>query len=104
DIIGSAGPSITLNPGQSYTYLIAKYDGPNDLAVAWDISSIVGAPITGTTIDIPQNGPDGKGLSHISLFESAPPSLVPEGASTVVLLGAALTGLSLARQRFGRKK
>jgi hypothetical protein len=85
------GTSTTFNLGTGlYSYLFAKYDGGNDLSQVWFVGDLSGS------VTIPLNGPLGHGLSGWSLF--GPGGQVPDGGSTVMLLGAALTGLGVARR------
>jgi len=88
-----SGTSVDLGGG-TFTYLFAKYDGQNDLSQVWNISGITG------TITIPGDGPLGYGLSGWILFN--PGTGVPDGGTTVMLLGAALGALGMAR-RFLKK-
>ena len=86
------GTSVDLMGG-TFTYLFAKYDGPNDSSVVWNIAGITG------TITIPANGPSGYGLSGWILFgPGGTPPGVPDGGTTVMLLGAALGTLGMARR------
>jgi hypothetical protein len=89
------GTSTTIDLGSGlYSYLFAKYDGPNYGAEVWfvgDLSGVITIPATG-----------GKyGLSGWSLF--GPGASTPDGGTTATLLGMALTGLAGLRARFGRK-
>ena len=82
--------SINLNTPGTFTYLMAKYDGQNDKTVVWNISGLTGI------LTIPQYGPTGHGLSGWILF--GPTGAVPDGGTTVMLLGAALGGLGMVRR------
>jgi hypothetical protein len=75
--------TIDLGAGGTYTYLFAKYDGRNDNSQVWYVGDLSG------TITIPENGPRGHGLSGWILFGPGTPG-VPDGGTTVMLLGAAL--------------
>jgi hypothetical protein len=92
--VASAAPGMTtinLNAiGGTFTYLFAKYDGPNDNSVVWNISGLTGI------LTIPTFGPLGYGLSGWILF--GPTGTVPDGGTTVMLLGAALGALGMARR------
>ena len=89
----SPNPSTTINLGAGgvYTYLFAKYDGQNDKSLVWNVANLTG------TIRIPQLGPQGHGLSVWILFGPGTPG-VPDGGTTVMLLGAALGALGIARR------
>ena len=88
--------STTINLGTGgYTYLLAKYDHSGAGAEVWYIGGLTG------TISVPGSF-NGYGLSHISLFTtdgSAPDEKpVPDGGTTVALLGLAFAGLSATRR------
>ena len=83
--------TIDLGAGGTYTYLFAKYDGRNDNSQVWYVGDLSG------TITIPANGPRGHGLSGWILFGPGTPG-VPDGGTTVMLLGAALGALGIARR------
>jgi len=89
----SGGPSdtIDLGAGGTFAYLFAKYDGPNDNSVVWFVGDLSGI------ITIPQFGPSGYGLSGWILFTGGGGG-VPDGGTTVMLLGAALGALGMARR------
>jgi hypothetical protein len=88
--VSGTGTTINLNTLGTFTYLFAKYDGQNDKSVVWNISGLTGI------LTIPQDGPDGHGLSGWILF--GPTGSVPDGGTTVMLLGAALGALGMARR------
>jgi hypothetical protein len=92
--VSSPGPGITtidLNALGTFTYLFAKYDGPNDNSVVWNISGLTGI------LTIPADGPNGYGLSGWILFnQTGAPT--PDGGVTVMLLGTALGALGMARR------
>ncbi len=74
-----------------YTYLFAKYDGPNYGSEVWYIGDLSG------TITIP--GFAGRyGLSGYTLFGPGGVPGVPDGGTTAMLLGAALSVLGVARR------
>ncbi len=85
------GGTTTIDLGTGlYSYLFAKYDGPNYGAEVWyvgNLSGIITIPATGGGFD----------LSGWTLF--GPGGRVPDGGITVMLLGAALGALGIA-QRF----
>jgi len=80
--------SINLGTG-SYSYLFAKYDGPNQGSVIWYVGNLSG------TVTIPSDW-NGYGLSGSTLF--TPGGQVPEGGATVLLFGAALGTLGMVRR------
>jgi VPDSG-CTERM motif len=88
--VSGTGTTIDLNALGTFTYLFAKYDGQNDLSQVWNISGLTGV------ITIPAFGPLGYGLSGWVLF--GPNGFVPDGGTTVMLLGAALGALGMARR------
>jgi len=89
--VSGGGTTINLGPLGGFTYLFAKYDGQNDYSQVWYIAGITG------TITIPAFGPGGYGLSGWILFGPTGGG-VPDGGTTVMLLGAALGALGMARR------
>jgi VPDSG-CTERM motif len=91
---GSTGTSTTIDLGAGgvYTYLFAKYDGQNDNSLVWNVSGLSGI------ITIPADGPLGHGLSGWILFGPAGTPGVPDGGTTVMLLGTALGALGMLRR------
>ena len=83
------GTSINLGAGGTYLYLFAKYDGPNYGSEVWYVGDLSGI------ITIPDTA-GGYGLSGWTLFGSA--GSVPDGGTTVMLLGVALGALGMARR------
>jgi hypothetical protein len=92
------GTSVDLGDGTLYSYLFAKYDGPNAGSEVWYVGGISGV------ITIPADGlATGKkyGLSGWTLFgPGVTPPGVPDGGTTIMLLGAALGALGMARRFF----
>lgn len=94
---------VTITLGSAYQYLIAAYDGKNSGAVVWDIGGIA----AGTTLEFPRYAQPNSGGTDLvtgqygittwSLFN--PTTSVPDGGSTVLLLGAALSVMGLIRRR-----
>jgi hypothetical protein len=82
--------SIDLGAGGLYTYLFAKYDGPNYGSEVWYVGDLNG------TIEIPATA-GGYGLSGWTLFGTGVPG-VPDGGITAMLLGTALGALGLVRR------
>jgi hypothetical protein len=89
--VSGTGTTIDLNALGTFTYLFAKYDGQNDNSLVWNIAGLTGM------LTIPQQGPRGKGLSGWILFGPDTPG-VPDGGTTVMLLGSALGALGMARR------
>jgi hypothetical protein len=88
--VNGTSTSINLGAGGLYTYLFAKYDGPNYGSEVWyvgDLSGIITIPATA----------GGYGLSGWTLFGPGVPG-VPDGGTTAMLLGAALSMLGVARR------
>ena len=82
--------SINLGAGGLYTYLFAKYDGPNYGSEVWYVGDLSG------TITIP--GFAGRyGLSGYTLFGPGTPG-VPDGGTTAMLLGMGFGALGMARR------
>jgi hypothetical protein len=80
-----------------FTYLLAKYDGPNGGDEIWNVQGMTGL------MEIPLNGlPPGNkyGLSHFTLFGGG--GQVPDGGTTAALLGAALAGMGFLRRYIKR--
>jgi len=89
--------SIDLGTGL-YSYLFAKYDGPNAGSEVWFVGNLSGI-ITIPAAAFPKNGGNPYGLSGWTLFgPGTPPPGVPDGGTTVMLLGAALGALGMARR------
>ncbi len=90
--VNGTSTSINLGAGGLYTYLFAKYDGPNYGSEVWYVGDLSGI------IEIPATA-GGYGLSGWTLFGTGVPG-VPEGGITAMLLGTALGTLGLARRFF----
>jgi hypothetical protein len=87
------GTTIDLGTQGTYDYLFAHYGGPGGgFAEVWYVGNVSG------TITIPAIGL-GHGLSGWALF-TGPSGVVPEGGATVMLLGAALAAIGVARRFF----
>ena len=89
----NGSPTDTINLGPTagvFQYLFAKYDGPNAGSVVWYVGNLTGV------ITIPQQWA-GYGLSGWTLF-TGPGGNIPDGGTTVMLLGAALGVLGMARR------
>jgi len=89
-VFALTGHTTTIDLGTGlYSYLFAKYDGPNFGAEVWYVGNLSGI------ITIPATA-GGYGLSLWKLF--GPGIGVPDGGATVMLLGAALAVLGTARR------
>src|SRR5436190_16108916 len=88
--LNGSGTTIDLGNGTLYSYLFAKYGGPNHGSEVWyvgDSSGIITIPATAGRY----------GLSGWTLFGASGVG-VPDGGATVVLLGTALGIIGLARR------
>ena len=92
--LNGTSTSIDLGDGTLYSYLFAKYDGPNAGSEVWYVGNLSGI------ITIPGFGLAGQhyGLSGWTLFGPGGTPGVPDGGTTVMLLGAALGALGMARR------
>jgi hypothetical protein len=87
------GANVEITLGTGFTYLVAKWDGPNGGAMVYDIAGLS----AGTVIDVP-NVAFGHGMTGFTLLDGTT-NHVPDGGTTVLLLGAALSGLGLIRRK-----
>ena len=89
------GTGTTIDLGATagvFDYLFAHYGGPGGgTAEVWFVGDLSGI------ITIPATGFGGYGLSGWALF-TAPGGAVPDGGATVMLLGAALAAIGVARR------
>lgn len=94
--------TMTLGSGSGYTYLFAFYGkgntlglGKDQVGLAWDVTGLTG------TFTIPTDA-----LSHWELFNPGDTThtRVPDGGSTIALLGAALTGIGLMRNKINSRR
>lgn len=97
---GNQNATSFIDPG--FQYLAAKYDGQNGVTEVWYLGDVA----AGTMIYIPANafGTDNSqyGLSGWNMFNGTtnpPPPSVPDGGSTVALLGLALAGGGVLRRK-----
>jgi hypothetical protein len=88
--LNGTGTTIDLGNGTLYSYLFAKYDGPNYGAEVWYVGNLSGIITIAATAG-------GYGLSGWTLFGPGGQG-VPDGGTTVMLLGAAFGALGLARR------
>ena len=96
------GGTNTVNLGAmgTYTYLFAKYDGPNGGSEVWYVGNLSGI-ITIPTNGLYENGYQ-YGLSGWTLFTGGGVPNVPDGGATLMLLGSALGGVGLLRRFLSR--
>jgi hypothetical protein len=97
-----SGGGLTLVNGNNYveltlpagfTYLAAKWDGPNGGAMVYDIAGLA----AGTVIDLPNVAFD-HGMTGWTLLDGNG-GTVPDGGATAILLGMSLTGFGLLRRK-----
>lgn len=89
-VFDSNGTGTSVDLGSGFTYLFAKYDGPNYGSEVWYVADLTG------TISIPSTA-GGYGLSGWTLFN--PGTSVPDGGTTAMLAGLALLSLGLMSRR-----
>jgi len=88
--VNGTSTTINLGAGGLYTYLFARYNGPNYGYEVWHVGDLSG------TIEIPGTA-GGYGLSGWTLFGPGVPR-VPDGGTTAMLLGTALGMLGVTRR------
>ncbi len=86
------GSSTTISLGSGYLYLLGKYDGPNFGSEVWYVGGLTGV------ITIPATG-GGYGLSHVYLFNGSGGVGLPDGGSTLAMLGIAISGLGFLKRK-----
>jgi hypothetical protein len=79
--------TLTVN-STGFTYVLAKYDAGDAGSLVWFINGSVSEVTLPATLN-------GKGLSHISLYDPGTTN-VPDGGATLMLLGLAVTGIGAA--------
>jgi len=82
-------------------YLVAGWDGPEGIHAVYYIHGLTG--IIDLVNDVPGDNDkgqpfSGKGLSNYWLSDGKPPT-VPDGGTTVVMLGAAISAFGLIRRK-----
>lgn len=100
-ILGNEGSGNTGIDVTGYTYLLGKYNGQNGGLYIWYVGGLtaVQVPVNIPATSVPwaaNGGGNGYGLSHWRLYT---PTSVPDGGTTVLLLGAALTALGFVSRR-----
>jgi hypothetical protein len=80
-----------------WEFVLAKYDGPNGGDVLWYLGG-ASFELPGKSDGLWENDAGkGYGISHFTVFNST--ASVPEGGSTLVLLGVVLFGLGILNKR-----
>ena len=96
---------ITVNLGTGYQYLVAAYDGPNGSVAVYNVAGLTGsvnlfryamALANGNLVGSNTMAQGFKLMTGWTLLN--PTGAVPDGGTTVMLLGAALGGLGVARR------
>src|SRR5882724_10571016 len=107
---GTTAISIDLSVTGTFEYLVAAYDGPNGGVAVFDISGLTGTIEIYRYAKIEQDGsgnPTGnllgsntmqQGYHRITTWTLLNPTGVPDGGTTVMLLGMALGALGMARR------
>ena len=99
-VFDSNGTSTSIDLGAGgFTYLFAKYDGPNYGSEVWYVGNLSGV-ITIPAFP-PGTNPDQYGLSGWTLFDSN--HTVPDSGLTIALLGVALAAVELLRRAVSRR-
>ena len=102
---------VTVSLGTGFTYLVVAYDGPQGSVAVFNVAGLTGSvdlyryakieldangDPTGNLIGSNVAGQDFKLMTGWTLLN--PTGAVPDGGTTVMLLGAALGGLGVARR------
>jgi VPDSG-CTERM motif len=91
----STGNNTSISLTSAQEYVAVRYGASSGgIAYVWYIGGL--DYTLGFTV--PANSPAGNGISGINVFEPYTPS-VPDGGTTALLLGAALSGLGLLRRK-----
>jgi len=97
---------VTVNLGTGFTYLVAAYDGPNGSVAVFNVAGLTGsvdlyryAKRDGLTGNLIGSNSAAQGFFKMTGWTLLNPTgAVPDGGTTVMLLGAALGGLGMARR------
>ena len=103
--ISDGGATLTITLTNTFQYLVVAYDGQNSGVAVFDVSSLqVGDEIVLARYASPENaGTEGDLEQHTRYLMTHwtllnPGTNVPDGGATVMLLGAALGALGMARR------
>lgn len=88
--------NIDLGAGGAGDYLVAQWDGPNGADAVYYIHGLTGTITLENTVDFVNANGGAYGLSDWWTANSVG---VPDGGTTVLLLGTALSGLALIRRK-----
>jgi hypothetical protein len=92
----SGGANIDLS-GSTAKYVLAKYDGQNAGYVLFAVAGLAGGSLPGLSDSLWTNiQGNGYAISHYTLFGNG--TNVPDGGTTLTLLGLALAGLGAIRR------
>jgi hypothetical protein len=104
-IVNGSTP-VNVSLGTGFTYLVVAYDGPQGSVAIFNVAGLTGSVdlyryakpdgTTGNLIGSNVAGQDFKLMTGWTLLN--PTGAVPDGGTTVMLLGAALGGLGVARR------
>jgi protein with PEP-CTERM/exosortase system signal len=101
---GTGNVTIDLSTYGTFTYLVAAYDGPNGGAAVFNISGLTGSvTVYGFAKPLANGNLLGtdvatQGYFRLTTITLLNPTGVPDGGATVMLLGAALGALGMARR------
>jgi len=91
------GIYVVIDVGAGYNYLIAKWDGPNNAAQAWDIAGLTGLIKVPYAFDLGDPG-HARNMTAWTIWN--PTTSVPDGGSAIALLGMSMVGVEVLRRRF----
>jgi protein with PEP-CTERM/exosortase system signal len=103
--IGEGTTPVTVSLGTGFQYLVAAYDGPNGGVAVFNVAGLTGSVDLYRYAKPLANGNlVGSNTAQMGFFKMTgwtllnPTGAVPDGGTTVMLLGAALGGLGMARR------
>ena len=93
--------STNVGDATGFEYVLGKYDAAQAGSLVWYLGGIANLDLVSLPLTY-----NGHGISHLSLYNATgtppppppPPPSVPDGGSTVMLLGIALGAIALARR------